>query len=63
MKDSKELHEPFLKDFKALLKKYNSYFNMEFYPDDGCSQPTIQFPSDEDRYYSQLNLENYIDGK
>lgn len=64
MTDSKELHEPFLKELKALLKKYDAEINMEDLGESWFDrmQMVVDFDGNEQRYYSQLILGFYIDG-
>lgn len=58
MKDSRELHEPFMKELKALLRKYD----VEIWSSSGDEGVTIEFTSNENRYWSELTFRSYIDG-
>lgn len=69
MKKNKELHQAFLSDFKALLKKYDASFDVEFRGTgwDFKYVPVIDFngiyEGESQREYSQFELPDYIDTK
>lgn len=64
--EKQELHDAFLSDFSALLKKYNASFNLDFRSKDYSHKdvPTIEFEGvyegDNHREYSILDLPSYL---
>lgn len=65
--ETEEIHEAFLSDLSALLKKYDASFNIDFRVDGWSHKnvPTIEFngvyEGDNKRDYSVLDLPSYID--
>lgn len=66
MQDSRELHEPFIKELKALLRKYDTALDLEY--DSWLEEWRMvidfqaHFMEGYERSYSQLQLPRYIDG-
>lgn len=62
MQDSRELHEPFMKELKALLRKYDVDIHADL---DLFYEPeiSINFNNSKDRTFSMIDLHtHYIDG-